>query len=1313
MNKRIKIALLGVATVACLLIGKSVSIGAVTGITDISNVPLANSTGQIISPNIQFVLDDSGSMGNDYLPDSVKEASNYCKSGNKNGSTSTLCITGEPPAYNNTINGVYYNPNTTYTPPILPSGYSYAANTNLGKSMTAANTNNWTSVPVDSYKIQSTSSINLVTGYPDLQWCSGSYGSGTCYTNSNYNYPNSTYNYSNSISGNPIYYNIIPGEYCSDVNMTNCIAATSPNGSYTIPAYIRFCTDNTLSVCQRAYVEAGTTTYKYPRYPTLTQNAKAASATITVTSGNSNATITSIKVNGTTINTSNITGSSSTSTTASNIRSRIGNGFSATSSGNTVTITSPLTNAASYNGYSISVTYSNSNTLGLTTTVFANGVTSAVVPGSFQRVDIVPTTTTYPRASTRSDCAAASTCTYAEEMTNFANWYTYYRTRMQMMKTSASSTIGALSDTYRVGMFTINNNNNNLVTIANFNSTQKTAWLNSLFKAKPNNSTPLRTALDKAGRIYAGLDSTQDPVQYSCQQNFTFLATDGYWNESRPSYTGPTYGGDTSLSNPFYSPNNVNSITLADVAYYYYYTDLRPAGSTNSNGVDVSTNNVPAVSNNIIEGDFATWQHMTTFTMGLGLMGVLDYQPDYKTNNTGDYLGLKQGTVNWPTIVSNQQTTIDDLWHAAINGHGQYFSAKDPVAVKGGINSALATIGISTGTGSAAATSNLEPVAGDNYVYVASYRTNYWDGDVSSYTMNLTDGTLANTPTWSAQVLLDNQISADGNSDTRTIYTDDSTNTTTGLKLFTWSNLTTTEQSYFDNTKLTQYPLWTSATVAAATPQMLFNYVRGQNRNQDQDRDPSYGTYYRLYRARQHVLGDIVDAQPAYVGVPNKSYTDSGYASFKTANANRQKMLYVASNDGMLHAFDATTGQEQWAYVPKQMMPNLYKLADSAYPNNHMYYTDGSPIVGDVYDSVAGQWKTILVAGYNKGGKGYYALDITNPTSPKALWSKDDTNASFGYSFGKPVIGKDTTGAWKVFLSSGYNNVTNQGDGKGWLYSVNPITGAITKSISTGSGSLTLPSGFARFNSWVDDLSIDNTVLNIYGGDLNGDMWKFDPTAGTVVKLYNVGLPITVTPELGLVNNTTRVLMFGTGRYLGQSDLSDNTQQYIFAIKDDMSGTTKSSITNYLTLQQTSNLTTTTRGTTNNNVDWNSGYGWYTPLLDSGERDNIDPILQLGTLTVVTNVPTSQACSPSGYSWLYQFDYKTGRPVQTSSTSVNTVVATQLTSTTVGINVVKLPNGTVVILRSRSDSIKPDTTTMRIGNSGQSVKRVYWRQITQ
>ncbi|MBK9605477.1 MAG: hypothetical protein IPO58_03275 [Betaproteobacteria bacterium] len=145
-------------------------------------------------------------------------------------------------------------------------------------------------------------------------------------------------------------------------------------------------------------------------------------------------------------------------------------------------------------------------------------------------------------------------------MTNFANWWTYYHTRMQMMKTSASnafSTIDSATDIgngrsrFRVGYMSINNNTgSDFYNLGEFSSTRKGSWYAKLIAADPNDSTPLLPALSKAGRLYAGVlngttlngSTVTDPLQYSCQQNYTIFSTDGFWNSGSSAMLNGTTG---------------------------------------------------------------------------------------------------------------------------------------------------------------------------------------------------------------------------------------------------------------------------------------------------------------------------------------------------------------------------------------------------------------------------------------------------------------------------------------------------------------------------------------------------------------------------------------------------------------------------------------------------------------------------------------------------------------------------------------------------------------------------------------------------
>ena len=492
---------------------------------------------------------------------------------------------------------------------------------------------------------------------------------------------------------------------------------------------------------------------------------------------------------------------------------------------------------------------------------------------------------------------------------------------------------------------------------------------------------------------------SDDPIQYSCQQNFAILTSDGYWtNNAGDKLDGTTIGDHDSDASSAPRPlldGKKDSGTLADVAQYYYITDLRPTGSIGALGTDVSTNNVPGKPTGDPQNDTASWQHMTTFTVGLGVDGTLTYSPDYRNKPSGDFLAIKSGTADWPTPVSGEPTAIDDLWHAAVNGRAKYFSAKDPSTLTAGLTEALVGVNATIGSAAAAATSNLEPIAGDNFVYIANYETVFWNGDVEARTIDLSTGAVSVNPVWNAQQQLDNKAaSLLGGAARKIVF--HKPGAPNNLQDFFGSvlHMDATELSWFSHAWVSGgggAPLsqWSSLTAtqqsAAGSPKNLVYFLRGDSTFEAQASNPATNHFYR---DRTHVLGDIVNAQPVYVKSVSADYVDPGFKDFKDcintgAGAGcpgvRASNVYVSANDGMLHALDGDTGDERWAFIPRILMPKLYRLADKDYANRHEYYVDGSPTVGDVYDPVAAEWKTILVGGLNSGGRGYYALDVTDP----------------------------------------------------------------------------------------------------------------------------------------------------------------------------------------------------------------------------------------------------------------------------------------------------------------------------------------------
>jgi Tfp pilus tip-associated adhesin PilY1 len=753
-------------------------------------------------------------------------------------------------------------------------------------------------------------------------------------------------------------------------------------------------------------------------------------------------------------------------------------------------------------------------------------------------------------------------------------------------------------------------------------------------------------------------------------------------------------------------PRSINS--LADVAQYYYVTDLRTAANE-PRGIDYYRDDVPAVGGGA-EDDQARWQHMTTMAVGLGVSGTLQYRSDYRTAATGDFAEIRTGPRNWPLWPDpaldysiptsyNNPKSIDDFWHAAVAGRGTFYSAANPNSVIAGLAAALAGITARVSASTGAGTSNLEPVNGDNFAYLASYTTQSWTGDVQAREINVLTGAIDTTVIWSAQTLLDAATS--GACDNRKILlfragaTDNLTN-------FSWNSracdlsgnptgaadtgLNATEQAFFNSSNvalLSQHPSMTDGSGvtpnqrADAAGENLVNFLRGQRGLEGF----VSGTANKLYRQRTHVLGDIVNGQPTYVRAPFASYADNGYGSFKASHSGRTPMVYVAANDGMLHAFYAGTtttdpmgGKEAWAFMPSSVLPNLFKLADFNYKNIHQYFVDGAPSVSDIHDG--SNWKTILVGGLNDGGKAYYALDVTDPVAPKALWEFKWSNTCFdptipatatadchlGKTFGKPLISKLADGRWVVMVTSGYNNVNTTpktGDGKGYLYVLNALNGEIIYKIATSAGDATTPSGLAQINNYVEKAEIDNTTRHVYGTDVLGNIWRFDindntapsgreaTLVGTATDASGVPQPITVRPELTKLGDKP-MLFVATGKLLGATDTTDLQRQSIYGIVDPVVGTTafpalRTALAPLRMTQvgsrPTAHRTVACTGTT---AQCDSTDGWYVDLPDTGERVNVEMKLRSQTLIIGSNVPLIGPCSAGGYSWLNYLNFKTG-----------------------------------------------------------------------
>src|SRR5690606_3855570 len=167
--------------------------------------------------------------------------------------------------------------------------------------------------------------------------------------------------------------------------------------------------------------------------------------------------------------------------------------------------------------------------------------------------------------------------------------------------------------------------------------------------------------------------------------------------------------------------------------------------------------------------------------------------------------------------------------------------------------------------------------------------------------------------------------------------------------------------------------------------------------------------------------------------------------AFRTANRDRRKMLYVGTNDGMLHGFDALTGNEILAYVPAGAYRYLASLTDPNY--QHRYFVDGSPNVGDAY--IGGAWKTVLIGTAGAGGSTVFALDVTDPDSFDAdsvLWEISNSDADFadlGATIGYATVGRMPNGEWVAVFGNGYGSA----QGHAVLYIVRLSDGELIRKI--------------------------------------------------------------------------------------------------------------------------------------------------------------------------------------------------------------------------------------------------------------------------
>lgn len=789
-----------------------------------------------------------------------------------------------------------------------------------------------------------------------------------------------------------------------------------------------------------------------------------------------------------------------------------------------------------------------------------------------------------------------------------------------------------------------------------------------------------------------------DPIQYSCQRNFILGIGDVNTHADR-NLPGATTGSKEPAMPAEVFADPVNAVTWTNKVGALQGLGTLGTSLIGSNEAGYLMAGLAYYANiSDIRSDLAGTQSVQTYWLDV-------LEGGYQANRQF-YLAAKYGGFNPPagfnpdTATSSQfaDTASTKFWWSTTTDTigsqprpDNYYTAAKADTMVQGLTAAFSSISSQLKAFSTSFSTALPQVSA---LGVASYSARYdaqnWTGELmaSQTTFDAATGDPSLDTRWSLSSTLSTQASGTGWDTGRFIVTLRS-DTKVGAPLRI-ASLASSQVSALDTTY-----------VGGNDSGNYLNYLRGDHTN---ERSSTATGSTKAYRDRTGVLGDIVGAKARPVGPPAAPYSNSnnpGYDLFKTQYANRTPMVYVGSNDGMVHAVDGsltgtTAGKEVWAYVPSALFngptgtPSVNGLASLGNPDFvHHFLVDATPLAVDIdFGKTAGgsgtDWRSILVGGLGKGGKMIYALDITDPASiageplatreakaaTKVLW--EFTDADLGYTYGQPTMVKTKKYGWTLIVGSGYNN----SDGKGYIFFINPRTGALLEKVATSCASCSSSNqaGLAHVNAFILDLS-DGYADAVYAGDLMGRLWRLDITGtgdypapvqfAQLTGSDGQPLPVTSRP-LGVVQPGTnrRYITVGTGRLLDSSDISNSQPQRFFAIIDGtnakfsidgtINGTTSdlpSGMSFPLTVSNLKELTDI-----NNKIalNLNTEIGWFLDLGASvagpGWRVLSDPTSFYGTVAFAATSPSSSdACQPGGTSRVYAIDLGTGSSVLTNT----------------------------------------------------------------
>lgn len=697
------------------------------------------------------------------------------------------------------------------------------------------------------------------------------------------------------------------------------------------------------------------------------------------------------------------------------------------------------------------------------------------------------TDATPPRASKDSAGNAQAPRNQVDELQNFANWYQYHRTRNKMAKAGASEAFGRLGKNFRVGFDTIWNKGGDRTDVTGSNPAYPIPYQTNDGLFESSN----RETFYK--RLQAASAGGNTPLHGALQRAGRYFSTDDPWKDS----TG----------NMLACRQNYALLTTDG---YWNQADRAGGYTTKVGNADKDSPYGDSYSDTLadvayhywktdLKTDLAnddtlnTWQNMVTFGISIGLQGTMN------PNNP-----VPPGYA-WPDPIKNSGAErIDDLFHASKNAQGSFVVATDTDKFANALDEALRNIAARSASGSNIASSSTKTES-TTLTFVAGFTSNTWIGDMIASPFNADLTGVSNTPLWA----LSKTFAAGGanaNFAQRTVLT------SFGGTAQVFNN-GLSSASVFARTA--------TGTAAAVSAADNIDYLRGVQSKEEGQTD---GTL----RKRAYPLGDIVDSSPAYV-------EDSG-------------AVFVGANDGMLHAISVKDGKILFSYVPKGLdFGEMAKLSAPDY--EHRYFVDGQ--IDVISRANQGNGKNILVAALGRGGRGVFALDVTNPTAmgtSNVLWDQTfqtpaagtDPDGDMGYVFGPVRIRNGNAGKTYALVPNGIDSP--KGSATLYAYELSS-NGTVVKThklvADVGTGNGLMSTGMA-------DLNGDGKIDVVYGGDLKGNVWRWNfegTNPGAAVKLFQAvdskGAPQAITGGLGVGRDTSGKVFvgFGTGRFISNSDV--------------------------------------------------------------------------------------------------------------------------------------------------------------------------------